>query len=107
MPGSSARAPSMSLGVAIPGANGRPVLGRPDTRPSLGPGRSYSFRSGRRPRDARLREIGDRLGRQALHAAVLGFVHPVTGERLRFEAPMPEDMRAALEALRGGAPARG
>ncbi|HEY4031267.1 MAG TPA: RluA family pseudouridine synthase [Caulobacteraceae bacterium] len=37
------------------------------------------------------------LRRQALHAAVLGFVHPVTGERLRFETPLPADM-AALEA---------
>jgi 23S rRNA pseudouridine1911/1915/1917 synthase len=36
------------------------------------------------------------LTRQALHAAVLGFVHPVTGERLRFETPLPADM-AALE----------
>jgi 23S rRNA pseudouridine1911/1915/1917 synthase len=36
------------------------------------------------------------LRRQALHAAVLGFVHPVTGERLRFETPLPPDM-AALE----------
>ena len=38
------------------------------------------------------------LTRQALHAAVLGFVHPVTGEALRFETPPPEDM-LALEAL--------
>jgi 23S rRNA pseudouridine1911/1915/1917 synthase len=37
------------------------------------------------------------LARQSLHAAVLGFVHPVTGERLRFETPLPPDM-AALEA---------
>ena len=37
------------------------------------------------------------LKRQALHAAVLGFVHPVTGERLRFESPLPADM-AQLEA---------
>nr|WP_295107689.1 RluA family pseudouridine synthase [uncultured Caulobacter sp.] len=37
------------------------------------------------------------LKRQALHAAVLGFVHPVTGETLRFETPPPADM-AALEA---------
>jgi 23S rRNA pseudouridine1911/1915/1917 synthase len=37
------------------------------------------------------------LTRQALHAAVLGFAHPVTGERLRFESPLPPDM-AALEA---------
>ena len=37
------------------------------------------------------------LKRQALHAAVLGFVHPVTGETLRFESPLPADM-AQLEA---------
>jgi 23S rRNA pseudouridine1911/1915/1917 synthase len=41
--------------------------------------------------------------RQALHAAVLGFVHPVTGESLRFEAPLPADMQALLAAL-GHAP---
>jgi 23S rRNA pseudouridine1911/1915/1917 synthase len=32
------------------------------------------------------------LTRQALHAAILGFVHPTTGERLRFETPPPADM---------------
>ena len=32
------------------------------------------------------------LKRQALHAAVLGFRHPVTGETLRFESPLPRDM---------------
>jgi 23S rRNA pseudouridine1911/1915/1917 synthase len=37
------------------------------------------------------------LTRQALHAAVLGFVHPVTGQALRFETPLPADM-AALDA---------
>jgi 23S rRNA pseudouridine1911/1915/1917 synthase len=42
------------------------------------------------------------LTRQALHAAVLGFVHPITGEVMRFETPLPDDMRvleALLEAL--------
>ncbi|MFN4091344.1 MAG: RluA family pseudouridine synthase [Brevundimonas sp.] len=39
------------------------------------------------------------LTRQALHAAVLGFVHPVTGEALRFETAPPEDMRALEEGL--------
>lgn len=38
--------------------------------------------------------------RQALHAAVLGFVHPVTGESLRFEAPMPDDMLGLLAILK-------
>lgn len=37
------------------------------------------------------------LSRQALHAAVLGFVHPVTGEALRFETSPPADM-AGLES---------
>jgi 23S rRNA pseudouridine1911/1915/1917 synthase len=38
--------------------------------------------------------------RQALHAAVLGFVHPVTGEKLRFKAPLPADMAALVDALK-------
>jgi 23S rRNA pseudouridine1911/1915/1917 synthase len=37
--------------------------------------------------------------RQALHAATLGFAHPVTGVRHRFEAPLPADMAALLQAL--------
>jgi 23S rRNA pseudouridine1911/1915/1917 synthase len=39
------------------------------------------------------------LQRQALHAAVLGFTHPVTGEKLRFETPAPVDMAALERAL--------
>lgn len=38
--------------------------------------------------------------RQALHAAVLGFDHPVTGEVMRFEAPLPADMANLLDLLR-------
>ncbi|QJF50697.1 RluA family pseudouridine synthase [Roseobacter ponti] len=38
--------------------------------------------------------------RQALHAAVLGFVHPVSGEDMRFEAPLPQDMLSLLDAAR-------
>ncbi len=44
------------------------------------------------------------LARQALHATVLGFVHPVTGERLRFETKPPADfarMEEELNALSG------
>ncbi|MFQ5692201.1 MAG: RluA family pseudouridine synthase [Nitrospinota bacterium] len=40
------------------------------------------------------------LERQALHAFRLSFDHPVSGERLGFEAPLPDDMRKALEFLR-------
>ncbi len=41
--------------------------------------------------------------RQALHAAVLGLVHPRTGEECRFEAPLPADFQTLLDALRADA----
>ncbi|NND61716.1 MAG: RluA family pseudouridine synthase [Flavobacteriaceae bacterium] len=40
------------------------------------------------------------LPRQALHARTLGFEHPKTGEMLRFEAPIPEDMNLCLDKWR-------
>ena len=46
-------------------------------------------------------ELANTFPRQALHAATLGFEHPVTGEALEFESPLPEDMAGLLEALRG------
>jgi 23S rRNA pseudouridine1911/1915/1917 synthase len=42
------------------------------------------------------------LGRQALHAGELAFVHPVTGKRLRFKSPLPADMARLAGALREG-----
>jgi 23S rRNA pseudouridine1911/1915/1917 synthase len=39
--------------------------------------------------------------RQALHAAVLGFVHPRTGEELRWESPLPADLQRLSTALSG------
>lgn len=39
--------------------------------------------------------------RQALHAASLGFVHPASGETLRFDSALPADIRALLERLGG------
>ena len=38
--------------------------------------------------------------RQALHAKTLGFTHPVTGERLSFDSPLPEDMEQLIEKWR-------
>jgi len=55
---------------------------------------------GRPPMTADLAEIATTLGRQALHAAVLGFVHPLSHESLRFEVPPPADFAQALAALR-------
>ncbi|HEY0981159.1 RluA family pseudouridine synthase [Schlesneria sp. T3-172] len=40
------------------------------------------------------------ISRQALHALKLGFDHPVTGKRMEFEAPLPDDFTKALEAIR-------
>lgn len=39
---------------------------------------------------------------QALHSLTLSFTHPRTGERLIFEAPLPEDMKKILTRLRLG-----
>jgi 23S rRNA pseudouridine1911/1915/1917 synthase len=55
---------------------------------------------GRKPGAPDLLRIAEALGRQALHAAVLGFVHPLTKQTLRFESPLPADLQAALNALR-------
>jgi len=55
---------------------------------------------GNPPRDRGLRAIGEALGRQALHARLLGFIHPATGARMTFSSELPPDMQAALAALR-------
>ena len=55
---------------------------------------------GKPPKHAVLREAAEALGRPALHARVLGFVHPVTGKKVRFEANPPADFEVALAALR-------
>lgn len=46
-----------------------------------------------------LRQLLQRIGfaRQALHAAVLGFVHPIDGNRLRFVSEVPPDMRELID----------
>ncbi len=49
---------------------------------------------------AALMKALDAVGRQALHARRLAFVHPLSGETLSFESPLPEDFRQLLDALR-------
>ncbi len=55
---------------------------------------------GRTPKH--LRPLLERLGfeRQALHAAELGFVHPITGENIRFSSDLPPDMAELIDQLR-------
>jgi len=71
---------------------GHPLLGDP----AYGKG----FFASKRMLSENARIALDELDRQALHAAVLGFEHPVTGEHLRFERPPPADIQALIEALR-------
>ncbi|WP_237690630.1 RluA family pseudouridine synthase [Paenibacillus caui] len=47
------------------------------------------------------RSKGMKMDGQALHAAVLGFIHPRSGEYLEFSAALPEDMEQLLLMLRG------
>lgn len=58
------------------------------------------YRTQRRP-DSALADAARELGRQALHAGVLGFRHPVTGRNLRFESALPVDMERFLGRIRG------
>ncbi len=46
-------------------------------------------------------DLGNAFPRQALHAATLGFIHPVTAEALEFSSPLPQDLADLLAALRG------
>jgi len=68
-------------------SKGAPILGDP----------VYGSGSPAAPVRAAIAEAG--LTRQALHAAVLGFVHPVTGEPMRFETAPPADMSTLESAL--------
>ncbi len=55
---------------------------------------------GGRVRDPFVAGLAKELGRQWLHARLLGFVHPVTLERMRFESPLPRDLETVVHALR-------
>jgi 23S rRNA pseudouridine1911/1915/1917 synthase len=56
----------------------------------------------------RIFQHGDfRLDRQALHAAEITFIHPISLEPMTLAAPLPPDLLRLLEILRGGASSRG
>jgi len=54
-------------------------------------------------KDPQLRKLIAMLGRQALHARTLGFIHPASNEYMEFTTGMPEDMAAVAEYLRKSA----
>ena len=74
---------------------GHPVVGDP----VYGAGRERGF-SG----DARgwARQLARRVTRQFLHAAELRFVHPRSGEEMRFKSDLPADLQGAMSWARGG-----
>ena len=77
---------------------GHPLVG--DQTYGRGPGLS-GLRPGDDAADHALKTLG-KFKRQALHAKVLGFEHPVTGEALRFEREAPADfqkLKSSLDAL--------
>ncbi|MBL9008550.1 MAG: RluA family pseudouridine synthase [Myxococcales bacterium] len=59
------------------------------------------YGSHRPNRGTLLRSLGQALARQALHAAVLGFQHPITQTWLEYSTPAPADFQEALSRLRG------
>ncbi len=54
-----------------------------------------------------LAALASSLGRQALHARVLGFKHPTTGRKVRWESPLPQDLLHVVAALRSAKPTKG
>lgn len=61
---------------------------------------TYRFRATPSARDPTLARLVADLGGPALHAVRLGFVHPVSGERLEFGSPLPERIERVLWHLR-------
>lgn len=47
-----------------------------------------------------VRNAINKLSRQALHAQILGIIHPVSGEYMEFSSPIPEDIQSIIDALR-------
>ncbi|MDZ7308920.1 MAG: RluA family pseudouridine synthase [candidate division KSB1 bacterium] len=74
---------------------GHPVFGDPTYH-----GRTSQLRGLKQAETRFLTELLAHFPRQALHAHTLGFVHPVTGERIFLQSELPADMQALLQALR-------
>ncbi|QPC85751.1 RluA family pseudouridine synthase [Mesorhizobium sp. NBSH29] len=71
---------------------GHPVIGDPDY------GQALRTKANRLPEP--VQTLVKSFPRQALHAGLLAFLHPVTQIKMSFEAPLPADMQAILDGLR-------
>ncbi|MGH7572552.1 MAG: RluA family pseudouridine synthase [Gemmatimonadota bacterium] len=74
---------------------GHPVVG--DSRYGGGPARARGFHG---PQQRMAERIAAAAVRQALHARALAFDQPTTGNRIRVESPLPDDLRELVDALR-------
>lgn len=72
---------------------GCPLLGDPLY------GNQKAFLSDRSPEELKVREAVAEFKRQALHARLLGFIHPITKEEMTFETEPPKDYEALVSAL--------
>jgi 23S rRNA pseudouridine1911/1915/1917 synthase len=50
-------------------------------------------------KDVKLKALIKELGRQALHAKTLGFIHPSSGEYVEFDSNLPDDMQRIIDYL--------
>jgi 23S rRNA pseudouridine1911/1915/1917 synthase len=50
-------------------------------------------------KDVKLKALIKELGRQALHAKTLGFIHPSSGDYVEFDSDLPEDMQRIIDYL--------
>jgi 23S rRNA pseudouridine1911/1915/1917 synthase len=71
---------------------GHPIMGDPVY--------AVGFKSSGSKLTPEARKALEMLGRQALHAAEIGFEHPVSGRALHFTSPLPADMENLIRALR-------
>ncbi|MBI1805309.1 MAG: RluA family pseudouridine synthase [Ignavibacteriae bacterium] len=74
---------------------GHPVFGDP----TYG-GRRIAWGGTDKKKKEEVHRFLNMIGRQALHAKTIGFVHPATHEKMKFDSELPEDMREVLRFLR-------
>jgi 23S rRNA pseudouridine1911/1915/1917 synthase len=119
LPGGRRAVTRYELRERFAGANGLPIASLVECR--LETGRTHQIRvhmtrighpllgdqvygAGYRSKASQLPPAAQRLmtrfRRQALHAYLLGFVHPTTGKLLTFESPLPADLSRLVEALK-------
>ncbi len=73
---------------------GHPVFGDP----TYG-GRRIAWGATDKKRKEEVHELLKLINRQALHAKTIGFIHPSTREKMKFDSELPEDMRGILDLL--------